>query len=554
MNAPPTAAKGVAIPVTLGGTGADPDGQQWVNKKVLILDDFASMRQMLRDTLRNFGVKYIEQASNGAEALSQMSRTTFDVVLCDFHLGDGMNGHQVLVEARLRNLITPSCIWLVVSVEKSSEMIMGLAEHQADGYVIKPITEAILLTRLKRILQKKQVFAPIQEALAANDFHNAMLLCDKALRQHKVHVAELLRLKTDILRKSGADDKALDIFGAILREREFPWAKTGIAQIHLANGEIGEARDLLLEVVTETPTFLEAFDSLADAHLKLGEDEEAKSALMSATKLSPNSAERQMHLGDVALKLGDTEVAEKAYRKSVNVGEYSISKKAGPYFGLAKLVGIRGETKEALGLLKQVQQLFPTQENLLRAKVTEATVLLEGKDRLAARRAGQELYELLERSSVRLDVNGYLDTARMLFAIGARDEACDLIGDVVINNHDNAVLLEECQAIFDKANMHPEGAEIIADTKQEALEMMNRGLLLWKAGNLEEAVEWMRASRPKLPENVRFLLNFAGLLIAYSRQFPGEEECLEEARSVLGQVHKKSPNHPRYAEMMALLA
>ena len=553
MNPLVSATKGLPFPASLTGGGADNDAGQWINKKILIIDDFASMRQMLRDTLRNFGVKYIEQSSNGTEALGQMARTPFDVVLCDFHLGDGMNGPQILVDARLRKLITPSCIWLVVSVEKSSEMILGLAEHQADGFLIKPITEAILLTRLKRILEKKKVFAPIQEALAADDFHNAMLLCDNALRQHRVHVAELLRLKSDILRKSGADDKALEILSAILREREFPWAKTGIAQIRLANGEVGPARDLLREVVAETPNFLEAFDTLADAHLQLGEDEEAKSALISATKLSPNSALRQENLGDVALKLGDTLVAEKAYRKSVNVGEYSISKKAGPYFGLARLVGIRGETKEALALLKQVQQLFPTEENLIRAKVTEATVLIEGKDRLAARRAGQELYELLERSTVRLDLNGYLDTARMLFAIGARDEACSVIRDLVMNHHDNAALLLACQAIFDKANMHPEGAEIIADTKLEAIEMMNRGLLLWKAGNLEEAVEWMRSCRPKLPENVRFLLNFAGLLIAFAKQYPGGDGASEEVRSVLAQVHRRAPNHPRYKEMLALL-
>ena len=210
-------------------------------------------------------------------------------------------------------------------------------------------------------------------------------------------------------------------------------------------------------------------------------------------------------------------------------------------------------TKEALAWLKLVQQLFPSQENQLRAKVAEATVLVEGKDRFAARRAGQELFELLENSSVRLDVNGYLDTARLLFAIGARDEGCSLIVDIVMNHHDNAARLEECQAIFDKANMRADGAEIIADARQEAIEMMNRSALLWKAGNLEEAVDWMRSCRPKLPENVRFLLNYAGLLIAYSKQVPNEGGGNEEARSVLAQVHKLAPNHPRYKEILGLL-
>jgi DNA-binding response OmpR family regulator len=103
------------------------------------------------------------------------------VVLCDFNLGDGKNGQQVLEEARVRNLLLPSSVWLMVSAEKSVESVMGAAEHQPDAYLIKPITEGVLLTRLNRVWHRKQVFSEIDQAYAEKDYLRAARLCDEQI-------------------------------------------------------------------------------------------------------------------------------------------------------------------------------------------------------------------------------------------------------------------------------------------------------------------------------------------------------------------------------------
>ena len=121
-------------------TALDAGGRE--RRGVLEGDNARQVRQLLRESLRNLGARNIDQASSGGEAMGLLGRTRYDVVLCDYNLGEGKNGQQVLEEARVRNLLAPSSVWLMVSAEKSVESVMGAAEHQPDAYLIKPITEA----------------------------------------------------------------------------------------------------------------------------------------------------------------------------------------------------------------------------------------------------------------------------------------------------------------------------------------------------------------------------------------------------------------------------
>lgn len=73
--------------------------------KVLVVDDFQSMRTILRDIVRAMGIQQVDTASNGREALAKLHATRYDVVLCDFNLGPGLNGQQVLDEGRLHGSI-----------------------------------------------------------------------------------------------------------------------------------------------------------------------------------------------------------------------------------------------------------------------------------------------------------------------------------------------------------------------------------------------------------------------------------------------------------------
>ena len=526
----------------------------WSAKTYLIVDDFIGVRQLLRESLRNLGAKNIDQASSGGEAMVLLARTRYDVVLCDYNLGEGKNGQQVLEEARVRHLLMPSSMWLMVSAEKSTESVMGAAEHQPDAYLIKPITEGVLLTRLNRVWHKKEVFKKIDQAYAEKDFLRAAKMCDEQMALYKVHEIELLRMKAHLMLKSGEPGKAREAYERVLKEREYQWARAGLAKIRMANGEFEQSRQIFQAVIAENRYYMEAYDQLAKAYTEMGQAEEACSILERAARLSPNSVTRQRALGEDSLKLGNMGMAEKAFRKCIAVGEYSVQKSADPYLGLARVCGLKNETKEALALLLTAQREFATDQIQLRAKITEGMVYHESGDFRRARKAGDEIEEMLNRDPQRPDTATCMEMATLLFAVGVKETPVELLCYVIKNNHDNTVLLDDVQKVFDKARMSDEGFALIKSSKKEASDLMNQGVLLWKTGKLPEAVDWMRDARATLPNNMRILFNSAQILISHLQQRGYDPLLAGETSDLLLHVDKVMPGQQRFAQLMEQLA
>jgi tetratricopeptide (TPR) repeat protein len=528
----------------------------WAGKNYLVVDDFIGVRQLLRESLRSLGARNIDQAASGGEAIGLLAKIRYDVVLCDFNLGDGKNGQQVLEEARVRNLLLPSSVWMMVSAEKSVESVMGAAEHQPDAYLVKPITEGVLLTRLNRAWHRKQVFRPIDQAFAERDYLRAARLCDEQIEASRVHEVELMRMKARLMEKSGEPDKAREAYERVLAQREYQWARAGLAKIRLANGEFEVARQMFQGVIAENRYYIDAYDQLALAYQGMGKLEEACSILERAAKLSPNSVPRQRSLGQICLKLGNVGMAEKAFRKCIAVGEYSVRRTPDAYLGLARVCGMKNDPKEAQALLAAAQREFGEAhpDIDLRAKITEGLVYHESGDYRRARKAGDELEVLLGAREERPDTATCLEMATLLFAVGVKEAPSELLCYVIRNNHDNPVLLDEVQAIFDKARLADEGGDLIRASKKEAADLMNQGVLLWKTGKLQEAVDWMREARARLPNNQRILFNAAQVLISHMREQGHDEALALEAHAVLTHVDRLQPGQQRFAQLMEQLA
>jgi tetratricopeptide (TPR) repeat protein len=531
------------------------DQVDWAAKNYLVVDDFVGIRQLLRESLRSLGARNIDQASSGGEAMGLLARIRYDVVLCDYNLGEGKNGQQVLEEARVRNLVNPSTVWLMVSAEKSVESVMGAAEHQPDAYLIKPITEGVLLTRLNRVWQKKQVFRMIDQAYAEKDYLRAARLCDERIGHDKIHELDLLRMKARLMEKSGQPARAREVYEQVLEQREYQWARAGLAKIRMANGEFEQARQIFQGVIAENRYYIDAYDQLACAYQNMGKLEEACAILERAAKLSPNSVLRQRNLGNIALKLDNMQMAEKAFRKCMEIGEYSIMKTPDAHLGLARVCGRKNDPKEALRLLAAAQREFAIEhpDLVLRTKITEGLVYHESGDYRRARKAGDELEEMLKLAPERPDTATCLELATLLFAVGVKDAPAELLCYVIRNNHDNPLLLDEVQAIFEKARMGDEGLALIHSSKKEAADLMNQGVLLWKTGKLAEAVEWMRKARKAVPNNQRILFNTAQIMVSHMQQHGTDADMWNEAAEVLHHVDRLLPGQQRFAQLMEQL-
>ena len=147
-----------------------------------------------------------------------------------------------------------------------------------------------------------------------------------------------------------------------------------------------------------------------------------------------------------------------------------------------------------------------------------------------------------------------LDMATLLFAVGVKQAPVELLCYIIKNNDDNPVLLDEVQRIFDKARMGNEGGVLISASRKQATDIMNQGVQLWKAGKLGEAIEWMRAARLKLPNNLRILFNSAQIIMSHMEQHGFDEALASEASQALLYVEKIAPGQQRFAQLMEQLA
>ncbi|MEJ2612913.1 MAG: response regulator, partial [Candidatus Thiodiazotropha sp.] len=148
-------------------------------KAFLVVDDFGDMRSMIKNILMACGGKEITLANNGAEAIARMEEKRFDIVLCDYNLGPGKDGQQVLEEAKHRCLIGLGCVFLMVTAENTREMVMGAVEYEPDSYLTKPFNKDLLKTRLEKLIIKKQDLLPVETALTHQNYNRAIQILDE---------------------------------------------------------------------------------------------------------------------------------------------------------------------------------------------------------------------------------------------------------------------------------------------------------------------------------------------------------------------------------------
>ena len=120
--------------------------------KFLIVDDFSTMRRIVRGLLKEMGCSNTEEAEDGTVALSMLRETRFDFVVSDINMPN-MNGFELLkavkADAGLKHLPV-----LMVTAEARKEDIVMAAQNGAAGYIVKPFTKATLEDKVQKILLK----------------------------------------------------------------------------------------------------------------------------------------------------------------------------------------------------------------------------------------------------------------------------------------------------------------------------------------------------------------------------------------------------------------
>jgi two-component system chemotaxis response regulator CheY len=120
--------------------------------KILVVDDFSTMRRIVRNLLKELGFTNVDEAEDGAVALQKLKGGGFDFVVTDWNMPnmDGLTLLQsVRADAALKGLPV-----LMITAEAKKENIIAAAQSGASGYIVKPFTAATLNEKLVKIFEK----------------------------------------------------------------------------------------------------------------------------------------------------------------------------------------------------------------------------------------------------------------------------------------------------------------------------------------------------------------------------------------------------------------
>ena len=286
----------------------------YADKRFLVVDDLPLAREALRTIAQTAGAFSVEFAANYQDAIYRIRNNVPDVILCDYVLGEGRSGQQLLEELRRFNLLPDETIFMMVTGEQSYEQVVSAVELVPDDYIIKPFSPDKLLFRLNRIMTKKQFFAEYYREKRAQEYARALAILEQQKQSEagRPYRFEVLRQEAEVLLAKGDHEAAEGAYRNILDNYEFPWARAGVARALHKQNRLDEAREEIERAVNGTPNFFDAADLKASICIDQGETEEAQRVLDEISKKTPRNYQRKRLLAEAATLNGDTDTARAA--------------------------------------------------------------------------------------------------------------------------------------------------------------------------------------------------------------------------------------------------
>ncbi len=122
------------------------------NIKILIVDDFSTMRRIIKNLLRDLGYTNTEEADDGTTALPMLQTGKFELLVTDWNM-PGMEGIDLLRHVRADEKLSSMPV-LMVTAEQKKEQIIEAAKAGVNGYIVKPFTAQTLQEKLEKIFER----------------------------------------------------------------------------------------------------------------------------------------------------------------------------------------------------------------------------------------------------------------------------------------------------------------------------------------------------------------------------------------------------------------
>lgn len=523
------------------------------NLAVLVVDPNQGMRASLQNMLNQIGISKVEYAINANTAIKQLTRRSYDIILCEYDLaggtGEGQDGQQLLEDLRHHKLISASTIFIMLTSEGVYGKVVSAAELTPTDYVLKPFTVDMLSGRIKRALERRAALLPAWQQAAQGRLREAVRTCEEAQVANPRFALDFARLRADLLVALGEHAEAASVYREVLSERPLGWAGLGLARTLFALDQVEDARAVLEQLLQGNPRLMAAYDLLARCMETSGELHEAQKVLEEAVSISPHMVRRLRKLGEVAMEAGDAEAAEKSFRQVVNKARYSEFRSPEDHVMLVKALVARGDVAQAGNVVRDLERSMRGNPAADACKAYSSALVQDKAGNPAG--AVAELHAAVNavRAASGLTPQLKIGLAQACLDHKLDDQASSVML-TVMNDVDSGVSVDQAIGVFVRA-----GRPDLADGMGQQLKAQAQILLgvadeKRNMGDVRGAVQTLLEALHMAPGNLQVMVAVSGGILRQINELGWDHQLGEVAAEQLENIRAADPQHPRLAALL----
>ncbi|MFI4940275.1 MAG: tetratricopeptide repeat protein [Burkholderiales bacterium] len=511
---------------------------------VLIVEPRSGMRDSMHNMLNLCGISKIDHAVGSGPALRSLKSRAYDIILCEYDLGEGQDGQQLLEDLRHHKLIPLWTIFIMVTAERSYEKVVGAAELAPTDYLLKPFTADAMLERLGRALDRQAPFMSAYQLMHEGNLTAALDACIEGSAKNPRFMSDFMRLRAELHLMLGQAEQAGAIYKKLIEIKAFAWARLGLAKALVMQNRLEEAEALLQSLVLDNPKFLDTYDWLARIQQTLGRLSEAQGVLEKAVEISPHVVRRLRKLGDVAMEAGDMAVAEKTFQKVVAKARYSEFRDPEDHVKLVKTLVKKGDTKQAAIVVRDLEKSLAGIEKIEACRAFSAAMIHEQAG--DAERAVEEFSAAVTacRDGVGLSTDLKLNLAKSCLDYDMDDAASEIMVKVMSNATDS-VAMGKARKVFEEAGREDLADSVAKESRKQVLDMVSTGVELAKNGDYRGAVQVMTEAALKFPDNPQVVFNAVLALLKCIENFGWDHGMGEQVHRYIETYRRLDPTNPR---------
>jgi DNA-binding NarL/FixJ family response regulator/Tfp pilus assembly protein PilF len=529
---------------------------EYSDLSVLIVDPNPGMRGNLHNMLSQSSITKIDYAVSSGTAIRQLTKKPFDIILCEYDLGNGsgeangQDGQQLLEDLRHHKLISPWTIFIMLTSEGEYGKVIGAAELTPTDYVLKPFTVDALLQRIHRAVDRRTAFLPIYQLVEYGNVRKAISESKVAEEKNPRYAIDFARLRAELLFSIDELAEAEMVYQWILMTRPVAWAHLGLARCRYGLQKYIEAQDTLSLLLEQNPRYMAAYDLLARTHEALGQQEAAKKILEDAVAISPHMVRRLRHLGEVAFETGDVGVAEKAFKQVVAKAKYSEFRDPEDHVKLVKTLVKKGDAHQVTGVIRDMERSLRAGPNVDVCKAIAAGLLQEMSGNLTA--AASELTNAVNAVAGSRGLSTGLKIGLVHSCLGVKldQQASDLMLNLM-NDTDSGVSMDDAVQVFEKAGRHDLAQGMGEQIKIQVDELIAHATEQRSHGDLRAAVDTLNAGLRKAPGNMALLPAATSAILKQLDDLGWEAPLAEQCMFLLERMRRLDPAHPSLEALAA---